>query len=88
MISQVIVAETKNPVVVTENNNTVVVEHARQNIVVSGMIGPIGVSALSGLSDMDLQNLSAGSVLVYNAGTEKWTSTKLLDQQIVDSGQF
>jgi NADPH-dependent curcumin reductase CurA len=75
-------------VIVTENNNTVVINTQQPNVIVSGMIGPTGVTTFSGLTDIDLNQLSAGSVLVYNAGTQKWTATKLLDQQIVESGQF
>jgi NADPH-dependent curcumin reductase CurA len=75
-------------VIVTETNNTVVINTQQPNVIVSGMIGPTGVTSFSGLTDIDLNQLSAGSVLVYNAGTQKWTATKLLDQQIVESGQF
>lgn len=75
-------------VIVTDSNNTVVVDRQQSNVVLSGMIGPIGVTALSGLTDIDLAQLAAGSVLVYNTGTQKWTATNLLDQQIVESGQF
>jgi len=75
-------------VIVTENNNTVVINTQQPNVIVSGMIGPTGVTTFAGLTDIDLNQLSAGSVLVYNAGTQKWTATKLLDQQIVESGQF
>jgi NADPH-dependent curcumin reductase CurA len=75
-------------VIVTENNNTVVINTQQPNVIVSGMIGPTGVTTFAGLTDIDLNQLAAGSVLVYNAGTQKWTATKLLDQQIVESGQF
>jgi hypothetical protein len=75
-------------VIVTDSNNTVVINTQQPNIIVSGMIGPTGVSSFSGLTDIDLNQLAAGSVLVYNAGTQKWTATNLLEQQIVESGQF
>jgi NADPH-dependent curcumin reductase CurA len=75
-------------VIVTENNNTVVINTQQPNVIVSGMIGPTGVTTFAGLTDIDLTQLAAGSVLVYNSGTQKWTATKLLDQQIVESGQF
>ena len=75
-------------VIVTEANNTVVINTKQPNVIISGMIGPTGVTTFSGLTDIDLTQLAAGSVLVYDAGTQKWTATKLLDQQIVESGQF
>ena len=74
-------------VIVTEANNTVVINTKQPNVIISGMIGPTGVTTFSGLTDIDLTQLAAGSVLVYDAGTQKWTATKLLDQQIVESGQ-
>lgn len=75
-------------VIVTENNNTVVINTQQPNVIVSGMIGPTGVTTFTGLTDIDLTQLAAGSVLVYNPGTQKWTATNTLDQQIVESGQF
>jgi hypothetical protein len=83
--------------VVTTSNNTVVVDNtATQTLVdanptttiVTGMMGPPGSSTLSAMADTDVTNLSAGSLLVYNTQTAKWTSTTLLDQQYVDCGQF
>jgi len=56
-------------------------------VVVGGMIGPTATT-LRGLSDLDLTQLAAGSLLVYNAGNQKWTATNLLDQQVFESGQF
>jgi NADPH-dependent curcumin reductase CurA len=75
-------------VIVTESNNTVVIDKPQPTVIVSGMIGPTGVTAISGLTDIDLTQLSSGSVLVYNSTSHKWTATTLLDQQIVESGQF
>jgi hypothetical protein len=75
-------------VIVTDSNNTVVINTQQPNVIVSGMIGPTGVTTFAGLTDIDLGQLAAGSVLVYNTGTQKWTATNMLDQQIVESGQF
>lgn len=75
-------------VIVTDSNNTVVINTQQPNVIISGMIGPTGVTTFSGLTDIDLTQLAAGSVLVYNPGTQKWTATNMLDQQIVESGQF
>jgi hypothetical protein len=89
MTTEVILSDNKNTnVIVTDQNNTVVVDNRQPKVVVSGMIGPVGVTNLSGLMDINLNQLAAGSVLVYNAGTEKWTATNTLEQQIVESGQF
>ena len=74
-------------VIVTEVNNAVIIGREERQVIVSGMIGPTSTT-LKGLSDVDISNISAGSLLVYNAATDKWTATTLLNQQIVDAGQF
>jgi hypothetical protein len=75
-------------VVVTEQGQTVVVEDSRPQTVVTGLLGPRGASSFAQLQDIDLAQLGQGSLLVYNNQTQKWTATTLLDQQIVESGQF
>lgn len=52
--------------------------------------GVIGVNSLSELDDVDLfsEGRQDGSVLVYKVTTNKWTSTKLLNKQTVDAGEF
>jgi hypothetical protein len=89
MTTETIISDNKNTnVIVTDKNNTVVVDTQQPRVVISGMIGPTGVTTFAGLMDIDLNQLAAGSVLVYNAGSEKWTATNTLEQQIVESGQF
>lgn len=55
-------------------------------------IGIQGLSAAAAnigqLSDVDANNLSEGSVLVYKAVTQKWTSTTTLDAQNMEGGEF
>ena len=70
---------------------TIVVDGALQSrVIISGMIGPASsaVVTFASLGDIDLTQLAPGSTLVYNSATQKWTATKLLDQQIVESGQY
>ena len=69
---------------------TVVVDHLQHHIIVSGMIGPAaqGATTFASMTDIDLAQLAPGSTLVYNNSTQKWTATNLLDQQIVESGQY
>lgn len=76
--------------VVTEKNNTVVIQprDSQNRVVVTGIMGPPGKTTIAGLEDVDTTSLTPGSMLVYNQITEKWTSTTLLNQQIVDSGQY
>ena len=87
MTTEIIVTEVNNTVVIERKDPVVVSSQSQTKIVVGGMIGP-HVTTLKGLSDLDITNLTGGSLLVYNAGTEKWTATLELNQQVVDSGQF
>lgn len=49
---------------------------------------PFVARKLGDLADLDLTNAENGSVLVLNTQTEKWTATKLLDNQFIEGGQF
>jgi len=55
-------------------------------------VGIQGLSAsdmsLTNMSDVDAASLENGSVLVYKTQTNKWTSTRLLDQQFMEGGEF
>lgn len=55
-------------------------------------VGIQGLSAsdmtLTNMSDIDATSLEDGSVLVYKTNTSKWTSTRLLDQQFMEGGEF
>jgi hypothetical protein len=67
---------------------TVVIDNQQSKTIVTGIMGPRGASSFSQLPDIDLSQLSPGSLLVYDAGTMRWTATTLLDQQTVESGQY
>ena len=67
--------------VVNSENNPVVTAVGIQGISASDM-------SLNNLSDVDATNLENGSVLVYKTNTSKWTSTRLLDQQFMEGGEF
>lgn len=74
--------------IVTDKHNTVVVRTESPKVVLTGIMGPPGKSTIEGLEDVDVSQLNSGSLLVYNTQTQKWTSTTLLNQQVVDSGQY
>jgi chaperonin GroEL (HSP60 family) len=86
-------------VVVTDRDNTnVVVESAVHNVltqvtstqtIVTGIMGPRGEnSSISSSSDIDKTNLVNGATLVYASDASKWVATRLLDNQILEAGQF
>lgn len=74
--------------IVTEKNNTVIIENKQPQVIIAGMIGPQGVTTLEGLQNIDISNIQNGSLLIYNVSTQKWTASNLLEQQIVESGQY
>lgn len=67
-----------------------VVEY-EENITVPA-VGIQGISAsdmsITNMSDVDASTLENGSILVYKTNTSKWTSTRLLDQQFMEGGEF
>ena len=87
MTTEIIVTEINNTVIIEKKEPVVVSSQSQTKVVVGGMIGPTPTT-LKGLTDLDLTDLAAGSLLVYNAGTEKWHATNKLQQQVFDSGQF
>jgi len=74
--------------VVTEKHNTVVIRTETPKVILTGIMGPPGKSTITAMEDVDVSQLNSGSLLVYNTQTQKWTSTTLLNQQVVDSGQY
>lgn len=88
MTTQAIVTEKNNTVIGEKIQTQVVVQVEQPQVIVTGIMGPQGVTSLQGLTDIDTTNLINGSLLIYNTGTHKWTATNLLEQQIVESGQY
>jgi len=57
-------------------------------VISAGIQGPSGPNNISTASDVDLNTLEDGSVLVYKSSSLKWRSTRLLDQQNLEGGQY
>jgi len=75
-------------VVVTDLGKTVVANVEVTQVVTSGMMPPNMVGTLTNSSDVDVSALQDGGILIYNATTNKWTATNLLEKQIFEAGQF
>lgn len=75
-------------VVVTDLGKTVVANVQTTQIVTSGMMPPNMVGNITNSSDVDITGLQDGGMLVYNAATNKWVATNLLEKQIFEAGQF
>jgi hypothetical protein len=67
----------------------VTVKQTTQNIVSTvGIQGPPGVTNILDAADIDKTTLEDGAVLVYKAQTNKITTTRLLNQQVMEAGQY
>lgn len=75
-------------IVVTDDNSTIIVDSVTTQTIVTGIMGPPGSSSLSQLTDIDRTNLVSGATLVYDEAFSLWVATKLLDNQILEAGQF
>jgi len=54
-----------------------------------GIQGPSGASTtIETISNVEAANAENGSVLVYKTNTNKWTSTRTLDLQVMEGGEF
>lgn len=82
-----------NDIQVTVQQNTynqVTVQEEDTFNVYTSLLNSAYVNSISDIGDVDTvsEGKLDGSVLVYKSATNKWTSTKLLNQQTVDAGEF
>jgi hypothetical protein len=51
---------------------------------------PAVVQKLTDVGDIDVttNGLNNGSLLIYKESTQKWTSSRLLDFQVMEGGEF
>lgn len=75
-------------VVVTDLGKTVVANIQSTQVITSGMMPPNTVGTITNSADVDVSGLQDGGMLVYNATTNKWVATNLLEKQIFEAGQF
>jgi hypothetical protein len=88
MTTEIIIVDLNNAVVIEKKEPVVVSSQSETKVVVGGMIGPVFSGNINDLGGIDLSQLVAGSLLVYNADTKKWTATTKLENQTFESGQF
>lgn len=73
--------------IITINN----VVHETVTAGTQGPQGPQGVSGattLSSVTDVNMAGLTDGALLVYNAQTELWNPTTVLEKQALECGQY
>jgi hypothetical protein len=76
--------------VVVSSTEVVVVEIDTSNTITTGtLLGTgSGTSSISQAIDVDIAELTTGSVLIYNTTTARWEATLLLQEQTIECGQF
>jgi len=75
--------------VTISSTETVVVGTDTSVTIVTGLIGPKGKDGtLSAMSDVDITNIKEGSLLVYSTNVSKWQAGNMLNNQIMEAGQF
>ena len=74
----------------SKNNLIVTVQDTSLVTATSNLNNPIYLETLSNVGDVDMASNGKenGSVLVYKTNTNKWTSTRVLDLQIMEGGEF
>lgn len=66
-----------------------IVERQQEStVVVTGVLAPVSIPSMSDISNVDLSQLSNGSMLVYQENRAKWLATKTLEDQIMNGGFF
>lgn len=67
----------------------VVVKQTSQAVVTAvGIPGPSGTTSIKDASDFDKTNLQDGALLIYRAEDDKISTTKILNQQVIEAGQY
>ena len=92
MSTEVIVDTVYDTIIVDESLDTVLVETPGEVTVITaaeqGPPGPAGIQNISDAFDVDSNNKTEGSVLVYSTQNQKWVATTLLENQSVESGHY
>jgi hypothetical protein len=55
---------------------------------VNATLTSVPSNSVANMSDVDLQELQDGSLLIYKNATSKWTASRLLDQQNLEGGYY
>lgn len=92
MSTEVIVETVYDTIIVDDSSDTILVETPGEVTVLTaaeqGPPGPSGIDKIEDATDVDLSNKVDGSILVYSAQEQKWVAQNLLENQIIESGQY
>lgn len=74
--------------VVVSEEQVLVIQSDSPQVVLTGLMGPPGFTSITNANDVDKLQLTDGAVLVYKSQTATWKATNILDNQIIEAGQF
>jgi len=79
-----------NVTVLPQNKVKVRTQQQGMTLVSSNLSNPTTVNKIQDIGDVDIvtNGKIEGSILVYKATTNKWTSTTTLDEQNMEGGEF
>ena len=79
-----------NVTVLPQNKVKVRTQQQGMTLVSSNLNNPATVNRVQDIGDVDIvtNGKLEGSILVYKATTNKWTSTTTLDEQNMEGGEF
>jgi len=79
-----------NVTVLPQNKVNVRTQQQGMTLVSSNLSNPTTVNKIQDIGDVDIvtNGKIEGSILVYKATTNKWTSTTTLDEQNMEGGEF
>jgi hypothetical protein len=89
--NNIAVTSTVIEVIATPTSNFITQVIEVHEPIISAAQGPQGIAGsqtLSGLTDINLDGLTDGAMLIYQAEFAKWKSTTILDKQVLESGQY
>ena len=95
MIDTIVTSTSNTSIISTSSEGTSIIagNASQPTIILSGIMGPKGsdgavASTMDALSDVDLTNLQEGSLLIYSTSQSKWFSSNVLNNQVLEAGQF
>ena len=71
--------------VISSSSSTTIISAAQGP---QGPAGPAGSSSITGLSDVDPTGLVNGALLIYNSQLGLWKTSKTLEEQTLECGQY
>ena len=90
----IVVAVNVVQTVTNDTTNIVAYETTFNEPIISAAQGPQGIpgvsssTAISELTDVSLDNLTDGAVLVYDTYNQVWVATTVLTKQAIECGQY